>query len=93
MDKKAQEATLDFLFKASKSEWDILPALLETLGDNSYQVATDFLSNLSFEAAALSEYLGYRGSYGCGDHGHEEALGEAKKKRKKVRKALGYVYP
>lgn len=43
--------------------------------------------------AEISEYAGYRGAYGCGDHGHEKAVEAAKKKRKKVRKAIGYTYP
>lgn len=40
--------------------------------------------------AMLSGYLEMRGTSGCGDHGHAEALDSGKKKFKKVRKALGY---
>ena len=50
-------------------------------------------SQLSALAGELSEYLEYRGAAGCGDHGHDEALAKAQKRRKKVRRALGYTYP
>ena len=43
--------------------------------------------------ALLSGYLSLRGAAGCGDHGHEDAMKEANKKLKKVRKALGFTYP
>jgi len=42
--------------------------------------------------AMFSEYLAYRGSAGFGDHGHYDALKQAKKMEKKIRKALGYTY-
>ena len=57
------------------------------------QAMADYASRLSIRAAGLSTYLDCRGALGCGDHGHTEALEEAKKTRKKVRKALGYTYP
>lgn len=41
----------------------------------------------------LSYYLGYRGAYGCGDHGHDKAVEQACRHRPKLRKALGYSYP
>jgi hypothetical protein len=48
---------------------------------------------LAQAAAFLGEYAGYRGAYGCGDHGHADAVHQASKKVKRVRKALGYTYP
>jgi hypothetical protein len=50
-------------------------------------------SYLSEQLAVISEYLDWRGGGGCGDHGHDDALKKAEKRRKKVRKALGYTYP
>ena len=61
--------------------------------DISIQELSDYACSLSVIAAELSEYLGYRGGYGVGDHGHDAALLKADKKRKKIRKALGYSYP
>ena len=57
------------------------------------QSLSDHASNLSVIAAELSEYFDYRGAAGCGDHGHDAALAKAQKRRKKVRKALGYTCP
>jgi len=43
--------------------------------------------------AMFSEYLAYRGSAGFRDYGHFEALKQARKIEKKIRKALSYTYP
>jgi len=53
---------------------------------------------LSLETRALAlieiaAYLDARGGDGTGDHGHEEAMKQARKAVKAVRKALGYTYP
>lgn len=57
------------------------------------QEASDYLAFISVEAGVLSYYLGYRGAFGCGDSGHEDALAKAEKKRKALRKAMGFSYP
>lgn len=86
---KVHNIVMAFLDEFPRSEWDryIFGS------DASIQEISDCASGLSVLAAELSEYAGFRGGYGFGDHGHEEALAEAKKARKRMRKALGYSYP
>jgi hypothetical protein len=58
-----------------------------------FQILSDEASKTSVKLALLSEYLGCRGGYGCGDQGHEYALKQAKERARKVRKTLGHTQP
>lgn len=61
--------------------------------ERDVQGLANLASLLCTISGELSEYLEWRGAAGCGDHGHDEALAKAQKRRKKIRKALGYTYP
>ena len=54
---------------------------------------SDDACSLALKAGELSHYLGHRGAFGSGDHGHDDAMKAMHKQRKKLRKALGYSYP
>lgn len=45
---------------------------------------------ISDRAAFVSQYLGERHGYGCGDQGHDDAVKAANKARRKVRNAFGF---
>lgn len=72
------------------NDWE---KITETIPESDRQDLSDIASNASAYLAGLSEYLGYRGGYGFGDHGHNKAINAMTKRRRKVRKALGYTYP
>ncbi len=85
----------------------IITAMLESVSRNEWgefldkQKATssellelsDMLTSRAVLFAELAKYLDYRGGAGLGDSGHEIAMKKAQKRRRKVRKALGYSYP
>jgi hypothetical protein len=64
-----------------------------SLTDGDLCEMDSFASAVAVVYAEVAEYLGYRGGYGLGDHGHDEARAQADKMREKVRKAIGYSYP
>ena len=86
---------------------DVILVMLSDLGTNDWAQAiqyaeeegmnlstlSDIASSLSARAAQLSAYIDMRGGYGTGDHGHDDAMKEVAKTRKRIRKALGYSYP
>ena len=51
------------------------------------------LSSLACESAFLDAYLEERGAAGCGDNGDLSGRKAGDKRRKRVRKAMGYTYP
>jgi hypothetical protein len=75
------------------NEWDKVVEMLKEIGDKDCQNGESSFSFLSVSAGQLAVYLGYRGAFGCGDHGHEAALRASEKSRKKLRKANGFSYP
>jgi hypothetical protein len=75
------------------NEWDDVIEKIREAGDGSYQHSSDMLASMSVTAGQLSVYLGHRGAFGCGDHGHETALRASEKRCKALRKANGYSYP
>jgi len=81
---------IDAMCTMSREDWN---KFASNLSDTDKQNAEDKASSLSVAFAEISEYLGYRGAYGMGDHGHLDALKACDKKRKRVRKAIGYSYP
>jgi hypothetical protein len=87
------QATLLKILTMDIDQWETAAEMLADIGDRDYQHAESALSALSVRAGELSYYLGYRGAFGTGDHGHERAFTLAEKKRKVLRKANGYSYP
>ena len=83
---------IDMVDNIPRSRWG---NHLERLNLNSrdIQELASEASSLCAITGELSEYFEWRGAAGCGDHGHDDALKKAQKRRKKVRKALGYSYP
>lgn len=63
------------------------------LDAEAMQRAQRFADGLAENAGALQGYLDARGCAGCGDHGHDAAMEQGAKRRKQVRKALGYTHP
>lgn len=55
--------------------------------------AESWLTAVAARAAHASRYLMHRGAAGCGDSGHDEALKDADRGNKAMRKVLGYSYP
>jgi len=74
----------------ARNEWD---KLIEPLNARQAEILERQADVLCIVLAELSTYLTERKTSGCGDAGHDKALGEAIKTRKKIRKALGYAYP
>jgi hypothetical protein len=68
---------------------------LDSIEVNSLVISdlADIADGICQMVALLSGYLGSRGGNGCGDSGDTEALKDAQKQLKKVRKALGYTHP
>jgi len=85
-----RKVVFEMLNNVSRNGWG---DYLDLEQDISLQGLSDYACTLALMSAELSEYLGYRGGFGCGDHGHEAALKAFEKKRKRIRKALGYSYP
>lgn len=61
--------------------------------ERGWQDLVKDLDSMAQSCVELAEYIEYRGAAGLGDHGHEDALKQAKAKLKKVRKAMGYTCP
>lgn len=51
------------------------------------------LDAITQRAAFASGYANHRYGNGCGDQGHDDAMGNARRTLKRVRKVLGYTYP
>ena len=87
------------LLNTGRNDWDKLlsptcdedPTLNFSISELSE--IEDVFNQMTQKACLLSEYIGHRGTYGCGDYGHNEAEMKAEKKLKKVRKAIGYTFP
>lgn len=72
--------------------WDVKDVVDETMMSVRQRLARE-ADALAQDAAWLSAYLDQRGAAGCGDNGHEEAVKYADKRKKQIRKVLGYTYP
>lgn len=83
------------LMRTLDTGYDHWSQIMEDLSQGASDVAraSDIATALSVSAGMLGEYLGYRGGFGTGDHGHEAAIKAALKHKKKLRKANGYTYP
>lgn len=81
------------MFDLGYGEWDEAVTNIKKTDRYAIQEMESAASGMAVEAAMLSEYLEYRGAAGMGDHGHEDAMKQAQKARKRIRKALGYSYP
>ena len=86
---KVEQAAV-ILLNIPRQDWE---KVLGNTKESGWQDLEHHLDGLVQNASMLSEYLGQRGSYGCGDHGHEESLKAATSKLKKIRKAMGYTRP
>lgn len=73
-----------------RNEWG---KWFENINSGDASSIDDYACSLSVIAAEISAYACMRGGNGCGDHGHDAAMKAVEKKRKRVRKALGYSYP
>lgn len=87
------------LLKTLSIDWDdLLSPTCEEDSSLNFTISElseieSLLNQVTQKACKLSEYIGYRGTFGCGDSGHDEALNKSEKRLTKVRKALGYTYP
>ena len=88
---KDKELVLEMAFDIARNDWDKFVS--DFPQEVSLSFMTDYACAFSELMAEISEYLGQRGGYGCGDHGHEDAMLVVAKHKKKIRKALGYSYP
>lgn len=84
------EQAAALLLSIPRRDWE---NLIGNTKESGWQDLEHHLDGLAQNASMLSEYLGQRGSYGCGDHGHEDALKAANSKLKKIRQAMGYTHP
>lgn len=84
------ERVLDMAMNLSRNEWD---EFISSLDESSIAQIEKTASSLSVLCAEIAEYTGQRGGYGCFDSGHEKALREAQKIRKRIRRGLGYLKP
>lgn len=75
------------------NEWERAVDMLIEADDVNLVTAESMMSYLSVTAGEFACYLGYRGAYGTGDHGHQRALEQAEKRRKVMRKANGFTCP
>lgn len=88
------EAIAQRLLSVPPTAWDsILKANAILPGSSGLQEIERVLDGLAQKAGMASGYLGARGASGYGDHGDAPAMKEARKKEKKVRRALGYTNP
>lgn len=81
-----------FLQNLRGDEWDRVILQCQQHGI-SIQEVESALTSISVGAGKLAYYLGHRGAFGFGDHGHEEAMKKAQQREKALRKANGYTYP
>jgi hypothetical protein len=77
-------------YNSGQNEWD---KLLEGMSPSDIQFLSNEACAIAQWMALFSVYLGYRGGFGTGDHGHEIALKAMAMDRMKIRRALGYSYP
>lgn len=84
--KHIQEATAILFDKIARED-----ELVTDTGDLS--TISSLCAESSASLAYLGEMAGWRGGYGCGDHGQTKAQTKAQAKKRKVRKALGYSIP
>jgi len=63
------------------------------IGSPALQEIAREADGIAQKCVLVSQYLCYRGACGFGDHGHDDALKEAQKDLKKVRKAMGFTRP
>lgn len=83
-------AKLDLLLIDGESSWE---EDLEGVSDQDFERLSNLATEKALQLALLSIYLGHRGGFGCGDHGHDGAIRAMNKERKKIRWALCYSYP
>lgn len=76
-----------------REEWYKLFDEITANDEISIHAVESLADNFSTIAAEFGAYLGTRGANGCGDSGHDLALGSARLARRKVRQALGYARP
>jgi len=87
------------VLNTNRSDWDeLLNPVCSDHPELNYAISElseleSELDSLTQNACMAAEYIGHRGTYGCGDSGHDKAFKAAEKKLKKVRKAIGYTYP
>lgn len=82
------------LIAHSRNDWD---HILTRDSINAYAVtlqdAEREATGLAVIAGELAAYLSARGAGIGGDKGHDKALAYAEKRRKALRKVLGFTYP
>ena len=78
------------MLELSMTDWD---EAVQALGTSDKVKLADSADHIATRLAMLSAYLTYRGAAGFGDHGHDDAVRQAERARKRVRKALGFSYP
>jgi hypothetical protein len=81
------------MINSGTDDWDEAIKNLKRTDRSAIQEMESVASGMAVQAAMLSEYLEYRGAAGMGDHGHEDALRQAQRARKRIRMAIGYSYP
>ena len=90
-------AVSDNMIDLPRDQWDgYLTNVIQNMARYPNENLSLESSSLEMRALALIEiaaYLDARGGNGAGDHGHHEAMKQANRVRKAVRKALGYAWP
>ena len=90
-------AVSDNMIDLPRDQWDgYVTNVIQNTMKYPYENLSLEASSLERRALALIEiaaYLDARGGNGTGDHGHHEAMKQASRARKAVRKALGYTWP
>jgi hypothetical protein len=85
----------DEIFKplASTTKRDNLKVVCDTNRGEVVRELEDKVSRTMQDLAWAQGYLMARGAAGCGDSGHDEAVKDAEKRLKQVRKAMGFTMP
>lgn len=84
------KGALDWFVNHSRVSWE---KFADHITNVNLSAVEDQATNAAQLYAEIAVYIGMRGAWGRGDSGHEAALTEVQKRRKSIRKALGYSYP
>lgn len=84
------KAVIKQFLNKPRNDWKMLTNELLSL---ELQEVEKEASSMAVCFAEVAEYCGQQGAYGCGGRDHTDAMKAVLRKRRAVRRAIGYTYP